>query len=316
MPVRVGVAGMLFFSALSAAETGAGSLPATFSTSARMVLVPVSVTDRDGKTIMGLRAEDFTVYDDQTRQPLASFSSQDAPSSVGMVLDISGSMQRVLEALKGGARTFVRNANPRDEFLVLTVSTAPSVAPNFIADSDEVEAGIAGLRPGGLTALLDTADLGFRQMRQAKNPRRAMIIFSDGLDNHSRYSREALLREALEADTQVYTIIFHTGSGGSSSGGAPFRPSMVAKPGDQARQNQAPDLLEKLAEKTGGLSFHARSGGDLLEAVAKTGEAVRNQYLIAYRMPDSDLSGKWHRIRVKVDLPKANVHARSGYYAR
>jgi VWFA-related protein len=123
-----------------------------------------------------------------------------------------------------------------------------------------------------------------------------------------------LMRAALEADVQIYTIIVGNGSGGSSTGGAPFRPSLIAKPIDQAREHEGPNMLEELSEKTGGLYFRAQSDIEAREAAIKAGRALRNQYVIGYQPPSSGTTGKWHRIHVKSNLPKVNVYARNGYY--
>jgi Ca-activated chloride channel family protein len=218
--------------------------------------------------------------------------------------------------VQGLVRSFVKTANPEDEFILLTVSTLPSATSEFITDTEAVEGMIASTNPGGFTALMDTVYLGLNRMRKAHNPRRALIVVSDGIDNHSRYSRSELLRVALEADIQIYSIVMNTGAGAVSVGnGAPFRPSMVAKPWDRGPQVQGPDLMEKLAEKTGGLFFHARNDAEVRDAMAKAGQALRNEYVIGYRMPDSSSSGKWHQVGVKSAVPKVNVHARTGYYA-
>lgn len=288
---------------------------ATFSTSSKMVLVPVTVTDHYGKTITGLEAKDFIVSDDQTPQQIVSFGTQDTPCSAGLVLDVSGSMKSTLDMVKEGARAFVRAANNDDEFLLLTVSTQPEVNSTFTSDLADVEQSIATTKPGGFTALIDTVYLGLNQMRKGRNPQRALVIVSDGRDNHSQYSKGELLRVALEADVQVYAIIIDNGAGSSSTSGFPYRPSMIAKPGDQAAQRQGPDLLEELAEKTGGQYFHARNAAQAQEAMTKAGQALRNEYVIGYQPADSGSSGKWHRIRVKTTLPKVSIHARNGYYA-
>jgi Ca-activated chloride channel family protein len=279
-----------------------------------MVLVPVTVTDHYGKTIMGLQAKDFNIFEDQNSQQIASFATQDTPCSAGLVLDVSGSMQSTLGAVKQSARAFVRTANTDDEFLLLTVSTRPSADSQFTSDSEDLEENIAGARPGGFTALIDAVYLGLNQMKKARNPQRALVILSDGMDNHSRYSKAELLRVALEANVQVYSIIIDNGAGSSSTATYPFRPSMIAKPGDQAAQRQRPNLLEELADQTGGLYFHARNDTEAQEAMTKAGQALRNEYVIGYRPADFGQSGKWHRIRVKTTVPKLNVHARSGYY--
>src|SRR5580700_3537209 len=136
----------------------------TFRTSTRMVLVPVTVTDHYGKTITDLTAKDFNIFDDQTPQRIVSFATEDAPCSAGLVLDISGSMQTTLGLVKDSARTFVRTANPEDEFLLLTVSTLPAASPEFTTDAGTIEESIAFTRPGGFTALIDTVYLGLNQM--------------------------------------------------------------------------------------------------------------------------------------------------------
>jgi len=300
---------------LSRGEVAAqpAAMPASFRTSAQMVLVPVTVTDRQGKTVEGLRAQDFNILEDQVPQSIASFAAEDAPCSVGLVLDVSGSMRNILGSAKGVLQSFFQTANPEDEFL-LTVSTEPETVSRFTTDIADLENSIEHTNPGGMTALIDTVYLGLNGMRKARQPRRALLVLSDGMDNFSRYSKGELMRVALEADVQIYTIIVDSGSGGGSSG-VPFRPSMVAKPIDQARERQGPLLLEELADKTGGLHFHVRNDADAREAAFKVGRALRNEYVIGYQPPNLGATGKWHHIRVKSNVPKVNVYARNGYYA-
>jgi Ca-activated chloride channel family protein len=298
-------------------KSGAENFPraATFQTSTRMVLVPVSVTDHSGKTLTGLQAKDFAIFEDQSPQGIVSFTSEDAPCSAGLVLDISGSMQRTLGVVKESAQAFIRTANPEDEFLLLTVSTQPAAGPEFTTDTAALGESIAFARPGGFTALIDTVYLGLNHMRKARNPQRALVIVSDGMENHSRYSKAELLRVALEADVQIYSIIIDNGAGVSPGNSIPYRSSMIKKPGDQGIDRQGPNLLEELAEKTGGLAFHARNAAEAREGMIKAAQAIRTEYVIGYQPAASDASGKWHRIRVKSTLPKVFVHARSGYYA-
>ena len=281
-----------------------------------MVLVPVTVTDHRGATVSGLEQKSFTVLDDKVPQKIVSFSSEDSPSSVGVVLDVSGSMRNTLGAAKQNVQTFLRTTNVEDEFLLLTVSTQPAVTPGFTTDVADLEQSIGTVRPGGMTALIDTVYLGLNRMKEARQPRRALLILSDGIDNQSRYSESELLRVALEADVQIYTIIFDTGAAGGSSGGAPFRPSMIAKPGARGPEQQGPEMLEKLSDRTGGLHFRVHNQAEASEAVTNAGQALRSEYVIGYQPPDSGTSGKWHRVQVKLDRAQVQVHARTGYYAR
>jgi Ca-activated chloride channel homolog len=311
------LAACLVLALLVIGEAGAQQISrsVTFRADARMVLVPLTVADHYGKTILGLHAKDFSIFDDGNLQPIVSFGAEDAPCSAGLVLDISGSMQTSLGIVKQSARDFVKTANPDDEFLLLTASTLPAAGPEFTSDAAALEDKIAFTRSGGLTALIDTLYLGLTRMREAGRPRRALIVLSDGIDNHSRYSRGELLQVALEADVQIYAIIIDHSANTGTGNAIPYRMSMVRKPGDEGANRQGPDLLEELANKTGGLYFHARNDAQAKEGMMKTGEALRNEYVIGYQAPNSGSSGKWHPIRVKTTVPKVTVHARSGYYA-
>ncbi len=287
----------------------------TFSTSTQMVLVPVTVTDHRGATMEGLRAENFSIFDNQSAQTIVSFSNEDAASSIGLVLDISGSMQKTFSAAKEIVHAFLGTANPEDEFSLLTVSTEPNAPPGFTTQIGALEEQIALTRPGGLTALIDTVYFGLSRMHGAQQPRRALLIISDGMDNHSRYSQSELLRDALEANVQVYSIIFDNGAIFGASG-APFMPSMAAKSWNQAPQRQGPELLEKLSDRTGGMYFHVHNNAEAKEAVVKAGRALRDEYLIGYRCPlEGTEAGKWHQIHVKTTVPNLRVHTRNGYRA-
>ncbi len=280
-----------------------------------MVLVPVTVTDHNGRTVEGLRADDFNIFEDQVRQQIVSFTSEDAPSSVGLVLDISGSMRKTLGSAKAVAHSFFESANPEDEFLLLTVSSEPAEIPGFTTDIAALEENVEAAQPGGMTALIDTVYLGLNRMRKASRPRRALLILSDGMDNYSRYSKRELMRVAIETDVQIYTIIVDNGSTVASTGTIPFRPSLIRKPVDQGQERQGPQLLEELADKTGGLHFHIRNDFEAKEAVVKVSRALRNEYVIGYQPPTPSMTGKWHQIRVKSNVPKVNVYARNGYSA-
>ncbi|HXJ88246.1 MAG TPA: VWA domain-containing protein [Candidatus Binatia bacterium] len=272
-----------------------------FRTSAQMVLVPVTVTDHSGKTVEGLRADDFKILDNNGSQKIVSFSSDDAPCSVGLILDISGSMQQSLNGTKEIAEAFFGTANLEDEFLLLTVSTQPAATAGFTSDTAALEESIDLAQPGGMTALIDTVYLGLSRMREAQLPRRALLILSDGMDNHSRYSESDLMRVALEADVQIYTIAIDNGSASVSTGKAPYRPSLVTKPWDRAEERQGPEMLRKLSDETGGLYFRAGTIAEAKEAVIKAGRTLREEYMIGYHPPNSDSSGKWHRISCQIE---------------
>jgi Ca-activated chloride channel family protein len=307
-----------FVMACLISATGSGAelpgTPSTFQANAQMVLVPVLITDSRGKPVPGLQAKNFAVFDDRTPQRIVSFTREDAPSSIGIVLDISGSMRSTLGAAKSVAAAFVDAANPEDEFLLMTVSTEPAAAPAFTKDLAMLARTIDLSKSGEMTALVDTVYLGLGRMRRGRHPRRALLILSDGMDNYSRYSPSELMRAAMEADLQIYTIIIETGSG--ASGAALMRPGLVKKPYEQGYDRQGPALLEKLSDKTGGIYFHANNNADAKAAAVKAGQAIRSEYVIGYVPGSPDSGGKWHRVRVKSNIPGAVVHSRNGYYSR
>jgi Ca-activated chloride channel homolog len=290
-------------------------VPAAFQINSAMVLIPVNITDGDGKTLQGLRAQDFTIFDEKAPQQIASFSSEDAPCSVGLVFDTSGSMRYALSTTKRIAEVFLKASNPEDEFLMLTVSSVPEADSRFTTESEALAQDVQATRAGGMTALLDTVYLGLNRLHKATRPRRALLILSDGMDNQSRYSKRELMRLAFESDVQVYTILVD-GIPGSSGGAALLVPSMVAKPGQQAAERQGPQTLQELSEKTGGLYLRVRNDAEGAEAATRFARTLRNEYIIGYRAPNSGPSGKWHRVQVKSKVPKARIFARSGYYAQ
>ncbi len=286
-----------------------------FRTSAQMVLVPVIVIDHNGKTVTGLHAQDFAIFDDQASQQIVSLTREDVPCSVGIVLDVSGSMKYALASATNIVKAFLGTANSEDEFLLFTVSTQPEAITTFTADTEALQESMQFVSPGGMTALIDTVFLALNRMRGARRSRRALLILSDGMDNSSRYTKRELMRAATEADVQIYTINVD-GIAPTSSSTIPFHPGLAAKPIAHAQEGEGTALLEDLSDKTGGLHFRVRDGAEAEEAVVQAGRALRDQYVIAYRPPGSLLAGKWHRIYVRSTVPKVSVYARPGYNAR
>jgi len=274
----------------------------TIRADTRLVLVPVSVTDRRGATVNGLDRSNFTVFEDKEPQAIVAFSAEDAPASVGLIFDTSGSMRGKLDVAKATLRAFADNANAKDEAFLFTVSSRPDISSAFTPDLGSLAESAHLLSAGGDTALIDTIYAGLERMRSASNPRRALLILSDGMDNHSRRSKSELMRLAMEADAQIYAIRIDSRV-------------RTKKAIEQQEEQRGLALLQDLAENTGGLCFTVSDWEDPRGVVAKAILAMRNHYLIAYHPAQPVQPGKWHRIRVKLDLAHTNVYARSGYYA-
>jgi Ca-activated chloride channel family protein len=266
-----------------------------------MVLVPVTVMDYKGATVNGLDREHFTLLQDNVPQDIVSFSRNDPHCSVGVIVDTSGTMNRQLDAAKSAVRAFLETAEARNEASSMTFAARPVVHSGFTADITSVWKTLQSTTAGG--GMLDTLYMALSHLRWAHNSRRALLVVSDGVDDHSRYSKIELLRVALESEAQIYYV----------SIGAPAR---YKKPAQITEEQNGFVLLDSLADKTGGLHFTVEYREQASQAAAKVGQALRNQYVIGYRPHDPGGAGRWHTIRVKLNVPKATVYARSGYYSR
>jgi len=305
------VTGMLVFTLapnLHAQETARGR-SFGFRADVKMILVPVTVMDRRGATVNGLELSSFTVLDDKVPQKIISFSNEDAPCSVGLVLDLSGSMRNALRPAKEALTKFLGTANPQDEFMLFGITTKPLIypvgsfedVPSFTSDTSIIQNSIQFAPLGGSTALVDTVYMALGKMRSARNPRRALVIVSDGMENHSRHSKDDLIRLAVEADVQIYTIAIDT---------VPYEKKAI----HQTEARRALNYLEDLADKTGGVPFVTKSRQDISAAAERLGLAIRNQYVLGFQPQNTDTSGKWRRVQVKLDRDQVRVYSRNGYY--
>lgn len=266
-----------------------------------LVLVPVTVTDEMNRFILGLDKENFQVYENKDLQVVRHFSATDAPVSVGIIFDISGSMNSKIERARNAIGEFLKTANPEDEFFMITFADRPTEVVDFTCSPDEIRNKLIFAVPKGMTALLDAIYLGITKMRNAKYPKKALLIISDGGDNHSRYTESEVKTLVKEADVMIYTIGIYDH----------YFPTEEERLG--------PSLLNEISEVTGGRSFTVDNPNDLADVANKIGVELRNQYVLAYRPDKAAHDGKWHKIKVKLvppkGLPRLQVYAKQGYYA-
>lgn len=271
-----------------------------FRTDSALVLVPVTVVDHRGTIVNGLASDAFTLTENGVRQPIRTFSEEDAPVSIGIVLDLSGSMKRLLDRAKESLSSLLRDANPADEAFLNAVSTGPRPYSKFTQDFDGLLSRIAFENANGSTALLDTIYDSLEELRAGAHPRKALLVISDGMDNHSRHYKEEMLARALESDAQIYAI-------------AITNEAQQLKPVELMEARRGVLLLDELARKTGGMSFMVRDRTEIDKAAATIGRALRNQYTIGYVPGKNGRSGQWRRIRVTVAGAGMRAYARSGY---
>jgi Ca-activated chloride channel family protein len=212
-------------------------------------------------------------------------------------------MLRLLNRSRIIVERFLREADPKDRFSLWTVSTRPAGYEGFTSDLTALWQQVMRIKAGGHTALIDTVYLGVNRVRSARNSRRALLVISDGMDNHSRYTAGELLRIATEFDVQIYTVAVGTGPG-------------AAKAIWSQEERRGRWLLEDIAAKTGGMSYalDLDSDEEISRIAARIGQALRNQYLIGYQPRDTSSGDRWRTIQVKLNLPHATVNARSGCY--
>jgi len=269
-----------------------------------MTLVNVTVTDPLDRLVTGLEKEHFRVFEDGIEQEVQTLSSEDVPVSIGLVFDMSSSMSDKVEKAREAAVEFMRTANPRDQFFLVSFNDRAELTSGFTSSVDELQTRMMFTSSHGRTALLDAVYLGLSQMRGAHNSKRALLIISDGGDNHSRYNENDVKNYLKEADCQLYAIGI-------------FDPIGIRS--RTTEELEGPSLLSEMTEMTGGRVFPVGNLGELPDIAAKIGMELRNQYVLGYKSSNARRNGAWRKIRVKMrppkGLPPLNVFARTGYYA-
>jgi Ca-activated chloride channel family protein len=296
VPRRVGIP--LGISSIQAVSDAGLSV---IRTDVKLVLVPVSVTDEMQRVVTGLSRDNFEVFDGKKPQAIQDFSSEDAPVSVGIILDSSGSMQDKWDRVRDAVNQFCDTANPDDEFFMVVFSDQARLTNDFTTSAEDLQKELVFTQPRGRTALLDAIQMGLRKMKSAKYGKKALLIISDGGDNHSRYNENEIKSLAKESDVMIYSIgVFDR-----------YVPTL--------EEAQGPELLTDITEPTGGRAFTLESATEMPEVARHIGMELRTQYVLAYRPQDVAHDGKWHRIKVKLRLPKRlpflQAHAKTGYYA-
>ena len=266
-----------------------------------LVLIPATITDPMNRLVTGLERDNFELFENGRRQEIRHFSSEDAPLSLGVIFDMSGSMSNKIEKSREAVVEFFRTANPQDEFFMVSFSERPEVLNDFTSSVEEIQGRLISAIPRGRTALLDAIYLGLNKMVRARHQKKAMLIISDGGDNHSRYTEGEIKSLVKEADVQVYAIgIFDS----------------VPR---TTEERMGPTMLATITDVTGGRTFTIDNPNELADVATKIGIELRNQYVLGYRPNNSVHDGKWRKVKVKLNPPKGlpplHVYSKTGYYA-
>jgi Ca-activated chloride channel family protein len=264
-----------------------------------MALVPVTVLDITGHNVVGLDRENFRVFDGTEQMPIVSFGQTDAPVSVGLIFDSSRSMREKFKMARQAPAELFKQLNPDDESFLITVAEQATLRQDFTSDFGEIQNALVFTNPQGTTSLLDGVYMGLQHLKKAKNPRKALIVVSDGGDNNSRYTMRELVSLAAESDTQIFAIC------------------LWEKP-QTTEEIAGPELLNNLAHASGGINYLITSINDMRKAFGKVGITLHNQYVLGYYPPENAPAGKYRKITVQLlvpkGLPKLNVYSRNGYF--
>ncbi|MFN7995715.1 MAG: VWA domain-containing protein [Bryobacteraceae bacterium] len=286
----------------SRATANLGSAP-QFRADSSVVIVNASVTDSRGHAVAGLPPASFHVFEDGIEQKIAYFSTDDAPVSMTLVLDYSFSMKPKFKLLRQAVAELMKASDPADEFCLIGFRDRPE-APLGFTDAAEIESRLISVEPRGNTALLDAVDLGLRSFKRANHARRALLIVSDGEDNHSRLRPWEVKSAAREADGEIYAIRLDTS----------YRP--VGKPREV---EEGAALLEDIAGPGGGAYYDIDDVRELPGMVRKIGEQLRHEYVLGYVPNHSERDGKYRRIRLKLSppsgQPRLSARWKRGYYS-
>lgn len=266
-----------------------------------LVLVSVTVTDPMNRLVTGLERENFQVFDSNALQDIRHFSSEDAPISLGVIFDVSGSMSNKIQKSRDAIVEFFKTANPQDEFFLITFSDKPELLQDFTNSIEDIQGRLVYAIPKGRTSLFDAVYLGINKMREAKHPKKALLIISDGGDNRSRYTDNEVKALVKEADVQIYAIGLFDDVRGT--------PEEV----------RGPYMLQELTDPTGGRMFPVNDVSEMADTAVKIGVELRNQYVLGFRPSNKQRDGRWRKLKVKLNAPKGlpllKVNSKSGYYA-
>jgi VWFA-related protein len=291
-------------SSARASRPGDADVPeSTLRVDSSLVLIPAQVTTREGAPIMDLKRKDFRIFEDGSEQEITYFAKDDAPVSIGLLLDSSGSMRNKKQKSSEAAAAFFKTVNSEDEFFLIQFDERPKLAVPFTKDTDLLYHEISHARPYGRTSLFDAIHMALGVMKKARHERKALVIVSDGGDNRSRHTFTAIKGDVLEADVQLYAMGIFDPEGASQG---------------SREEAEGPQVLDHLAEITGGRHFPVLNLGTLPEVSTRIGQLLRNRYLLGYNPTNASRDGRYRG--VKLDLagpvdPGLHVQYRKGYYA-
>lgn len=271
-----------------------------------MVLVPVTVTDTKNHPVVDLAQNNFRLFEGESEKKIQYFSTEDAPLSVGILVDLSSSMGNKIDAVREAAEEFFNNANPEDDYFVITFADKPKLLADTTQSFEKIQASLAAAKPKGNTALADAIYMGLAKLRNAKYSRKALLVISDGGDNNSRHGLRQIKKIARESDVEIYAIDVCDA------------PTLLLTAKLEERFGR--QWLSEVTESTGGRTIAVDNPAAIPEAAARASLELRNQYILGYRPARATENHKWRKIKVRVTRSESylplQVYYRTGYVPR
>jgi Ca-activated chloride channel family protein len=289
---------------------GQGGTPAQFRTQVEQIVIYASVYDKDSVLVADLTKEEFSIYEDRIEQEITYFGRDDVPSSVGVVIDTSGSMRDKFDLVNEATRLFLSKNNPENELFFVAFKDEVQLEQDFTRDVEDIYDALDNVIISGGTALYDAIYLAVDKVQQGNEPKKSVIVFTDGEDKDSYYSHEELIEKVEESDVQLYVVAF-LDSDLSKRGGffGVFK----------SDRDELQEKIQEIPQSTGGEAFFPEEIGQLNEVFHSIAYELRNQYRLAYISSNPAQDGTWRKTDVVVKDAKTRglkVRAKKGYFAR
>ena len=297
MLARLVFCGFVVAASVPRAQEANRELPpeTTFRSDTRLVVLNVSVFDKDGKIVKGIPKSAFTVYENGEKQEIKVFRQEDVPVSLGLIIDNSASMHDKRERVASAALALVQASNPQDEVFIMKFNERPVLSKDFTSDVKELEKSLRDIEAAGETAMRDALRLGIEHLYHAgKRDKKVVLVVTDGEDNSSVETLDHVVHAADQRDVIIYAI----GLLGTE---------------EPRSAERAKKQLEVLTLATGGRAWFPDNVDEIAKITPEIAHEIRNQYVIAYTPPGA--GGGFRKVRVDVNVPNVTVRTRSGYYA-
>jgi len=270
----------------------------TFSIGTRLVVLPISVSDKNGKLITDLPEKSFKVYENGVDQPIKLFRREDVPVSLGIIIDNSGSMRDKRQKVETASLELVKASNPQDEVFIVNFNDEAYLDVELTNDIKKMEEGVARIDSRGGTAMRDaiTKSIGYLK-EKGKRQKKVLLVITDGNDNASLISLEKLVNQAQQSAVLIYSI-------------------GLLNEEERHEAKIAKRALDTLGRESGGLSFYPKNLAEVDQLTLQVAHDLRNQYTIAYSPTVQAMDGSFRQIKVTVNGPgHPVVRTRTGYYA-